>query len=118
LPASGAARPAQLSAGDLGSVGSDGRLPLVERVNAQRYFAWKDGWHVFHHAELSSVASDLSRWYDIDIAIADSALLRRHLEASFKAATADDALHIVATSLGATIERHGRHVVISPKRSP
>lgn len=118
-PDSGAAtQPTQLSAGDLGSVGGDGRLPVVERVNAQRYLAWTDGWLVFHNATLSSVSSDLSRWYDIDVVIADSSLLSRHLEASFKAATADDALHIVATSLGAKIERRGRRVVISPKHSP
>jgi ferric-dicitrate binding protein FerR (iron transport regulator) len=116
---SGAAtQPKQLTAGDLGSVGGDGRLPVVERVNARRYLAWTDGWLVFHNATLSSVASELSRWYDIDIVIADSSLLSRHLEASFKAATADDALHIVATSLGAKIERHGRRVVVSAKRSP
>jgi ferric-dicitrate binding protein FerR (iron transport regulator) len=109
---------AELSAGELGTVGGDGRAPAVERVNAQRYFAWTDGWFVFHNAPLSVVASDLARWYDIDIVVADSTLLGRHLEASFKAATADDALHIVATSLGVKIERRERQAVISRKRSP
>jgi ferric-dicitrate binding protein FerR (iron transport regulator) len=112
------AHPAELTAGDLGRVGSDGHAPVVERVNAQRYFAWTDGWFVFQDATLSSVSAELARWYDIDIVIADSTLLSRHLEASFKAATADDALHIVASSLGVRIERHGRQVVISHKRTP
>jgi transmembrane sensor len=112
------APPAELSAGDLGMVGGDGRAPVVERVNAERYLAWTDGWLVVHHAPLSVVSSDLARWYDIDIVVADSTLLDLHLEASFKAATADDALHIVATSLGVNIERHERQVVISRKRSP
>lgn len=109
---------AELSAGDLGRVSGDGRAPVVERVNAERYLAWTDGWLVFHNAPLSVVSSDLARWYDIDIVVADSTLLNLHLEASFKAATADDALHIVATSLGVSIERHERQAVISRKRSP
>ncbi|HEU6450070.1 MAG TPA: FecR domain-containing protein [Gemmatimonadaceae bacterium] len=116
---SGSSTPgAELSAGELGRVGGDGRAPVVEQVNAQRYLAWTDGWLVFHNAPLSVVSSDLARWYDIDIVVADSTLLDLHLEASFKAATADDALHIVATSLGVNIERHERQVVISRKRSP
>jgi ferric-dicitrate binding protein FerR (iron transport regulator) len=110
--------PAELTAGDLGRVGTDGRAPVVERVSAQRYFAWTDGWLVFHDATLSSVSSELARWYDIDIVVTDSTLLSRRLEASFKAATADDALHIVASSLGVRIERHGRQAVISRKRTP
>jgi ferric-dicitrate binding protein FerR (iron transport regulator) len=90
----------------------------VERVNAQRHCAWTAGWSVFHNAPRSVVASDLARWDDIDIVVADSTLLGRHLEASFQAATADDALHIVATSLGVKIERRERQAVISRKRSP
>lgn len=109
---------AELTAGDLGRVGRDGQEPVVERVNAIRYFAWTDGWLVFHDATLSSVSAELARWYDIDIVVADSTLLNRHLVASFKAATADDALHIVASSLGVSIERHGRQVVISRKGTP
>ena len=108
---------AQLSAGQVGRVGDDGHAPTVAPVNAQSYFAWTQGWLVFHDATLSEVSSDLALWYDIEIVIADSTLLDRRLEASFKAATADDALHIVATSLGVNIERHDRRVVISRKRS-
>ncbi len=107
----------ELSAGELGTVGDDGRAPVVAPVNAQSYFAWTRGWLVFHDATLSEVSSDLALWYDIEIVVADSTLLDRRLEASFKAATADDALHIVATSLGLNIERHERQVVISRKRS-
>ena len=113
-----AAPPVELRAGDLGRVGSDGRAPKVERVDAQRYIAWTDGWLVFHDATLSSVSSELARWYDIDIVVADSSLLNRRFEASFKAATADDALHIVASSLGVNIERRGRQAVISRMRAP
>lgn len=119
IPKSGATMSgAELGPGDLARVSRDGRAPVVERVDARRYFAWKDGWIVFHDASLSSVSADLARWYDIDIVVADSTLLNRRLVASFKAATADDALHIVASSLGVSVERHGRHVVISRKRTP
>jgi len=108
---------AELAAGDLGRVGRDGRAPVVERVDSRPYFAWTGGWLVFHDATLATVSAELARWYDIDIVIADSTLLNRHLVASFKAATADDALHIVASSLGVNIERHGRRAVISRKRT-
>lgn len=119
IPKSGATMSgAELGAGDLGRVGRDGRSPVVQKVDARRYFAWKDGWVVFHDARLSSVAADLARWYDIDIVVADSTLLNRRLVASFKAASADEALHIVASSLGVGVERHGRHVVISRKAAP
>jgi ferric-dicitrate binding protein FerR (iron transport regulator) len=118
IPKSGATMSGtELGAGDLARVGRDGRAPVVRKVDARRYFAWKDGWIVFDDARLSSVSADLARWYDIDIVVADSTLLDRRLVASFRAATVDDALHIVASSLGVNVERHGRRVVISRKRT-
>jgi transmembrane sensor len=103
-----------LAAGELGAV-VRGAAPTKTRVDAAQYLAWTDGWLTFGNTTVAAVAAELARWYDLDVVVADPGLAARHLVASFRARTADEALHIVATALDVRVERHDRRVVISAR---
>lgn len=55
-----------LEPGEQSEVGGDGIR--VERVDAGRAVAWKNGYFVFSHESIGSIMRKISRWYDIDIA--------------------------------------------------
>jgi transmembrane sensor len=102
-----------LRPGDAGTLGLDGRT-LVERGGtAARDTAWTHGRLVFREAPVSSVRSELRRWYGIDLVI-DSAFAGRHLSMTFDGDSADRVLEVIALSLGAEVQRQGNTAVIKP----
>jgi len=57
---------------------------IIRRViHDDRYFAWKDGKLVFHDEPLEEVAKKLSRWFNVEIEIADPKLLDLTYTATF-----------------------------------
>jgi ferric-dicitrate binding protein FerR (iron transport regulator) len=54
----------------------------------------------------------LSRWYDLDIELGDSSLAAVPFTASFGDEPIAEVLHIVAITLDAVVEHHGRSVVL------
>ena len=102
-----------LRPGDAGTLGLDGRT-LVERGGtAEPDTAWTRGRLVFREAPVSSVRSELRRWYGIDLVI-DSAFASRHLSMTFDGDSADRVLEVIALSLGAEVQRQGNTAVIKP----
>ncbi|HEX5073335.1 MAG TPA: FecR domain-containing protein [Gemmatimonadaceae bacterium] len=102
-----------LRPGDAGTLGPDGRT-LVERGGtAEPDTAWTNGRLVFREAPVSSVRSELRRWYGIDLVV-DSAFAARHLSMTFDGESADRVLQVIALSLGAEVQRQGNTAVIKP----
>jgi transmembrane sensor len=102
-----------LRPGDAGTLGLDGRM-LVERGGTtEPDTAWTSGRLVFREAPVSSVRSELRRWYGIDLVI-DSAFAARHLSMTFDGESADRVLQVIALSLGAELQRQGNTAVIKP----
>ena len=102
-----------LRPGDAGTLGPDGRT-LVERGGTtEPDTAWTSGRLVFREAPVSSVRSELRRWYGIDLVI-DSAFAARHLSMTFDGESADRVLQVIALSLGAEVQRQGNTAVIKP----
>jgi transmembrane sensor len=102
-----------LRPGDAGTLGTDGRT-LVERGGTtEPDTAWTSGRLVFREAPVSSVRSELRRWYGIDLVI-DSAFAARHLSMTFDGESADRVLQVIALSLGAEVQRQGNTAVIKP----
>ena len=112
--ASGAAGPAEslLVAGDVASV-TNGTTVIEHGATVAAMTAWTDGRLEFAEAPLRDVLPDLARWLDLDLQVADSALLGRRLKSGFRAGPADEMLQAVALSVGARYVRHGRTVVFS-----
>jgi transmembrane sensor len=104
--------PVLLGRSDVAHVDAD-REPLVTSgVAVDRLFAWRDGELVFDDIPLSEVATELSRWYDVEVRFADPSLATRHLTASFKSEPIEEVLRVIALTLEVRFEQHGRLVTV------
>jgi transmembrane sensor len=95
--------------GQLGRLERNG-TPVAERVDTSVYFAWTEGRLVFDDVPLRDALPQLSRWYDLEFRLADSALGRVPLTATFKNQPTEDVLDLLAASLGMRQVRSGRTV--------
>lgn len=100
----------ELGRGQMGRLDRGGDVRVVDGVDFAGALAWRSGHLAFDERPLRDVARELERWYDIDIALDDTALASAPLTASFTNQSADQALAIVAGALGAHYTRNGRTV--------
>ena len=110
-PSSGAV----LSAGDRGSMAADGRVQTFPH-SVTDDTAWTSGRLVFRDASLVRVAGEIRRWYGVTLHIADSSLVNRHINATFKGEPVDQVLKIIGLNLGARIERQGDSATVTSNR--
>jgi transmembrane sensor len=101
-----------LKAGDRGTVDATGKVMANRASRNDDDLAWLNGRLVFREAPISEVASQLQRWYGIDLRIADPSLAGRHLTATFSGEPASRVLEVISLALGADIERHGDTAVV------
>ena len=105
---------AVLSAGQLGRLGDSG-VPVIEsNVTVDRWTAWTGGALVFEGLTLRDALPQLERWFDVDIAIADSTLSHRRVQARFHNETLPQMLDALSLALGAGWSRSGRTVTLTP----
>jgi transmembrane sensor len=97
--------------GQLGRV-APGRVAVVEPADTALYFAWTDGRLVFDRTPLRDALPELSRWFDLDFRLADTALGSVPLTATFRTQPTPDVLDNLAASLGMQQRRQGRVVTI------
>ncbi len=108
-----------LTRGDLARLERGGRMRVEHGVNVDRYLAWTEGRLVFVNQPLRDVLPQLDRWYDVEIHLADSVLASRPLTATLQHESTDQMLRLIAASLDAHVERHGRSVTLfAGGRSP
>ena len=100
-----------VSAGQLGRLGA-GQEPVVEPADTALYFAWTDGRLVFDRTPLRDALPQLSRWFDLDFRLADTALGGVPLSATFRTQPTPDVLDNLAASLGMRQRRNGRVVTL------
>ncbi len=104
-----------LTSGQLGRVDASGTREERERVDPAAYTAWTAGRLTFKDTPMREAARDLSRWYNLDIVVADS-LAERQLTTSFTTESAAEALAFVAPAIDARVEQHGRSITLIPLR--
>ncbi|HEU4640830.1 MAG TPA: FecR domain-containing protein [Gemmatimonadaceae bacterium] len=104
---------ARLGRGEMGRLGPDGDVRVTSGVDLDAFTAWRQGRLAFDERPLRDVARVLERWYDIEIAVDDTALASVPVTASFTDQSADEALSILTGALGVRYTRHGRHVRIT-----
>ncbi len=108
---------ATLTRGELVAI-TAGNGPVVsEPGNPDQYLAWTKGQLIFDRTPVTQVLTELSRWYDIDISLADSTLASRHLSARFDARSmqsVNGVLSVIATALNAQYRWNGRVVYFAP----
>jgi transmembrane sensor len=103
-----------LRAGDRGRATAIGKLAIERGVDLDRYLAWSEGRLEFRSAPMRDVVAELARWYDLEIRLANGAVARRRLTASFNDESIDEVLRLIRASLDVRTERAGRVVTIGP----
>jgi transmembrane sensor len=93
-----------LTAGDAVSV-RDGAITRVHGLSIEDALAWTRGTMVFRDMPLSEVATRISRWYDVDVRLADPRLGALRITGSFGDESVSDVLDAVARSLGLRLLR-------------
>ena len=110
----GAATPLTLQPRERGVIDAGGTVTRTRGIPVAQYVSWTRGVLWFHEAPLSGVIAQLGRWYDLEIAVSDSALLAEPLTISFGPESADEALTALARVLDARVTRAGRSVQLIP----
>ena len=64
----------KISPGTKASYDKDSKSIISEKVNVDNYFSWKEGFFVFKNNELEFIMKRISRFYNVDIIIANEVL--------------------------------------------
>lgn len=102
----------ELHQNDLAIVDSSGQSAKVQHgVNASTTIGWTQGHLSLEATPFREVAASVSRWYDLDIQIADSALGRQPLTVTFGSESTHQVLDALALLTQTRYEQHGRTVI-------
>ena len=106
--------------GDVATLDTAGVATITRGANLAPYFAWKDGTLVFDGARLGDALTELGRWYDLEIRLADPSLTERLLTATFANEPSPQVIERIARALHLEARREGGVVtlVASTARSP
>jgi transmembrane sensor len=104
-----------LAEGDLAELASTGIATLTRDVDVAPYVAWTKGDLGFDATRLGDAVTQLERWYDVDIRLADSSLADRRLTATFRRASLTQVLELLSLSLDVRVQREGRSILLKPK---
>lgn len=108
----------ELGAGSLGRIGSRGTtVEMVPAADLDAFFGWTTGRLAFRNARLAEALSDIERWYDTEVRVADPAMERRHITITIDNLPLDQVLDLIALSLDASYERDGRAFILLPRRA-
>jgi transmembrane sensor len=105
-------RSTDLAAGDVAVRIPGADLAVRRNTDLSRYTEWVQGRLAFENQTLREVASELSRWFDLDVRIADTALASRRITAVYETPSASDVLDAISAGLGVTYERQGKVVTL------
>jgi transmembrane sensor len=100
-----------LAGGDVASVGTTGVASVTHEIDVSALTSWTAGRLDFRAVPLRDALPALARWYDIDVAVADTALGGVPLTASFRDEPVTEVLHIVAVTVGARVIHRGNTLV-------
>ncbi len=108
---------AVLTHGHLGRVDAGGRTTVTGGVDLDRALAWTEGRLVFKNTPLGEALPELSRWFDLEFRLSDSALASRQLTASFRTQPGEPMVDALALMLDVRAERRGSVVTFYPADS-
>jgi transmembrane sensor len=103
-----------LEPGALGRVHADGSTTRGDSTAAASHLAWVNGRLAFDAEPLAGVATELSRWFNVDVRI-DEALASQRVTAVYNTPTLDGVLEALTASLDVRVERAGRIITIAPR---
>jgi transmembrane sensor len=101
-----------LKAGDRAVLSRGHNIAAEHGADTAAALAWTQGRVRFDNASVSHVRTELRRWYGIELDVSDTALANRHVTASFGAEPVGQVVHIIALTLGASVDQHGDTMVL------
>lgn len=101
-----------LQSHDLLRVSPAGAMEVRRGVDVSYYLAWTEGRLEFRDAPLGGVATQLSRWYDIDMRLGDPAIASRRITMSLNTESVAEMLSLLEASLDLRAEQKGRTVTL------
>jgi transmembrane sensor len=105
-----------LNQADLAIAGSGQALKVRHSVDVSSELAWVDGRLVFVDVPVGEVGRRLSRWYDVDVRVGDSALAALPYTMSLRGdEPVDRVLSIMAAAVNSEVERRGTAYVLVPQ---
>ena len=105
-----------LRAGQVATRLRTGAVRVLRGVKVADEVAWTRGRLVFASVPLGEAARALSRWYDLDVRVADPELARRPVTGSYSDEPVAQVLTLITAAVGARYEWQGRSVTISTTR--
>jgi ferric-dicitrate binding protein FerR (iron transport regulator) len=103
-----------LTAGDLGELRADGTVTVLHHANLESVLGWRNGTLVFRNTPLSDIVAQLSRWYDVDVVLADPSLSTIPFTLTIRQELLSDVLVSIERAAGLHVTQHGQIVTISP----
>lgn len=110
-----ASQPVRLSAGDVGTVTTSGRLTVERSADVAREIGWASGRLSFDAVPLRDAVRELRRYYNLEFAISDSATGSRRLTASFATESPAEVARIIGLSLELRHTIRGKTVTFAPR---
>lgn len=105
-----------LSAGMLG-VATDSTVVVHASADAVPTTTWTNDVLVFRHVPAAEVLATLSRWYDYDFRVVDSAAMTQSITAQFSMQSSREALATLRLVFGVDLTFDGNVVTLTPRRT-
>jgi ferric-dicitrate binding protein FerR (iron transport regulator) len=102
-----------LRAGQVATRLRTGSVRVLRGASVSDEVAWTRGRLVFASVPLGEAAQALSRWYDLDVRVADQQLAGRPVTGSYRDEPVAQVLTLITAAVGARYEWQGRSVTIS-----
>jgi transmembrane sensor len=106
-----------LEQGDVGRLTADGDLMRTRGMAIDRMLAWTNGELVLRRTPLRHAIVELSRWYDVDIQLADGSVANEKVTASFRDEPARVAIDLVAAAAGLSVRQTGSRYTLQRSNS-
>jgi transmembrane sensor len=104
-----------LDAGDVGTAAATGDAVALRGEAKDEEVAWTSGRLVFREATMTEVASELRRWYGVELRAADSATSSLRLTAEFRGEPIEQVVNEITLALNVRVERTGDTLVVRAK---
>lgn len=101
-------RLAELKPDQMAILDQDNRDFRIDKVDAERVTAWKEGRLVFRGEPLPTIVRKINRWYNVELIIKDEELSDFPFQATFVDETLDEVLHLLQHSAPIRIREMGR----------
>jgi transmembrane sensor len=102
-----------LEAGDLGILGSSGKVDVRRGVDVAREIGWSSGHLSFEAVPLRDVIRELRRYYAMEFVLADSAAGARRFTGSLADETPSEVASVIALSLDLKHQMRGKTVTFA-----